>query len=337
MDETVGDVAKLREPNRLLAAAMAEAGVSNNGLAKRVRDLGQADDQTVRCDHVDVKRWLDGMVPKEPKRTYVAKALSAKLGRRISAAEVGFGESEDQQQALADSGTDYPEHADTAIGLLDTLAEGDLADNPSVTAARWAADVAPQVITGYLFADPVSPLAVQTEPVSGPAVAGRIRDTAASLMQMDFQWGGGHVRRMLLGYFRDQVVPELRKEHTEATRREVFSAAAEVAQLLGWSAYDAGRHGAAIRYFVQGLKLAREANDHMQGGRLLANLSHQANFLGNYGDAVKFARAAQNATYGHATKNVEAMYVMMEARGLANVGDRSATATMLNRAELLLD
>lgn len=175
------------------------------------------------------------------------------------------------------------------------------------------------------------------EPVQGMAVAERIRDTTASLMRMDFQWGGGYVRRMLLQFFRDQVVPELRKRRPDRAHREIFSAAAEVAQLLGWSAYDAGRHGAAMRYFVQGLKLAREGQDHMMGGRLLANLSHQANFLGNFADAVKFARAAQAATFGHATKNVEAMYVMHEARALANLGDRHGTSGAIHRAEQLFE
>ncbi|WAL65957.1 hypothetical protein ORV05_34755 [Amycolatopsis cynarae] len=127
------------------------------------------------------------------------------------------------------------------------------------------------------------------------------------------------------------------KSHPEAARREIFGAAAEVAQLLGWSAYDAGRHGAAMRYFVQGLKLAREARDYMMGGRLLANLSHQANFLGNYADAVKFARAAQSATAGQATKNVQTMYVMHEARALANLGDRRGTAEAIHRAEQLFE
>ncbi|GHF84090.1 hypothetical protein FHX82_001158 [Amycolatopsis bartoniae] len=55
---------------------------------------------------------------------------------------------------------------------------------------------------------------------------------------------------MLIQFFRDQVVPLLRKHHPEPIRREIFGAAAEVAQLLGWSAYDAGRHGVAMRYFT---------------------------------------------------------------------------------------
>ena len=116
-------------------------------------------------------------------------------------------------------------------------------------------------------------------------------------------------------------------------RREIFSAAAEVAQLLGWSAYDAGRHGAAQRYFTQGLRLATEAGDPVLGGRLLSNLSHQANYLGRYDEALQFARAAQASGGGRATGTVTAMFLAMEARALASSGDARLCANALNLAE----
>ena len=114
---------------------------------------------------------------------------------------------------------------------------------------------------------------------------------AATMMSTDFAHGGGHVRRGLLEFFRTQVVPELHAAHPTPVRREIFSAAAELAQILGWSAYDAGRRPAAIRYFIQVLRLAEEGEDQLMGARLLANLSHQANFVRRFDDAVIYARA----------------------------------------------
>jgi hypothetical protein len=108
------------------------------------------------------------------------------------------------------------------------------------------------------------------------AVGAGIRATVRSLTALDFQYGGGHTRKPLL----------------------VYAAAADAAEVLGWSAYDAGHHGAAQRYFTQGLRLARDGGDALTGGRILANLSHQANYLGNYNEAVHFARAAQSAIVG---------------------------------------
>jgi tetratricopeptide (TPR) repeat protein len=127
--------------------------------------------------------------------------------------------------------------------------------------------------------------------------------------------------------------PLLREPHPDPIRREIFGAAAEVAQLLGWSAYDAGRHGAAQRYFMQGLRLASEAEDPVLGGRLLSNLSHQANYLGRYNEALQFARAAQTGAVGRVTATVNAMFLAMEARALASSGDSQMCAQVLHRAE----
>lgn len=239
--------------------------------------------------------------------------------------------------AAMHQGRDYPNSLDSAVSFIDTIASFDLNDDGSLIAASWADSHASQVVTGYIFAKSPSIEVADFQQVRGVAAAERIRATTATLMTMDFQWGGGYVRKMLLQFFRQHVVPELRRRHPDPARREIFSAAAEVAQLLGWSAYDAGRHGAAARYFVQGLKLAEEADDHLMGARLLANLSHQANFLEQFDDAVTYARAAQSALRGHSTQTVESMCIMMEARGLASLSDRLGASKAIHRAERLFE
>lgn len=323
-----------REPNLRLAAVMQEAGMSNKGLARRMVEATASWKEPVRADHNDVRKWRDGMVPKEPKPRVIADVLSAKLGRRVSLADIGFGEvDEPADDSLVTDGLAYQADAVQAIDLLHQLTDADLADQRRIVTATTLESAASQIITGYMFAAPVVLTPGDEGPLRGAAAAERIRRTTAHLMDMDFQFGGGHTRRMLIQFFRDQVVPLLRKQHPDLVRREIFGAAAEVAQLLGWSAYDAGRHGVAMRYFTQGLKLAREADDHMLGARMLSSLSHQANYLGRFSDAVSFARAAQTATFGRATNTVTAMFLAMEARALASLGDRSGTAAALNRAE----
>jgi hypothetical protein len=156
-------------------------------------------------------------------------------------------------------------------------------------------------------------------------------------MDLDFHFGGGHVRRLLLFYFRSEIIPLLRGQHPDRVRRELFSAAAEAAEMLGWSAYDAGRHGIAQRYFAQALRLAEEAADLVLGARLMSSLSHQANYLGQYGDALQLARAAQSAAAGRATPTVQSMFLAMEARALASLGDRAGCVATLHRAERELD
>lgn len=198
-----------------------------------------------------------------------------------------------------------------------------------------------RVISGYLFArspavdEPASP-SVSTAREQD-LVADRIRSAASGLMSVDFERGGGRVRAALTHYFRNSVIPELRAERAGDRRPVVYGAAAEVAQLLGWSAYDVGHQSVAARYFTLGLRLADEASDQLMGARLLANLSHQYNSVGNYPQALTMARAAQAALRGRGTPSVEAMCIMMEARALASLRDERAASRAIGHAERLFD
>jgi hypothetical protein len=226
-----------------------------------------------------------------------------------------------------------PADSGHAVTSLNSLASADMTDRPEVAQASWLSGTAPGIITDYLFLSPAWHHDGEPLTHAPNTAATQIRVVAQHLMDIDFQFGGGYVRRMLLHYFQSEIVPLLRKPHPEPVRREIFGAAAEVAQLLGWSAYDAGRHGAAQHYFMQGLRLAAEAEDPVLGGRLLSNLSHQANYLGKYDEALQFARAAQASARGRASATVTAMFLAMEARALASRGDAQLCGRALNLAE----
>ncbi|UGT64315.1 hypothetical protein [Nocardia asteroides] len=231
-------------------------------------------------------------------------------------------------------GTAYQRDVVDAIDLLDDLAALDDTAMGDLRAAPLTGIAASQVVTGYLFGD--SPDRVRPEPVFGVGAAQRIRDVVAEITAQDFEHGGGHVRPGLLEFFRTDVVPVLHAVHSGQARREVFAAAAETVQLLGWSSYDAGRHAVASRYFVQALRFAQEAGDRLLGAQMLGNLSHQANFLGRFDDALMYARAARTSTYHGGSAVVETMCVMMEARALASLSDRRATVAAIVRAEQLI-
>ncbi|GLZ36352.1 hypothetical protein Lesp02_85390 [Lentzea sp. NBRC 105346] len=321
-----------KTPNRKLAAVMTQAGISNKGLAARVRELAARDGHEIAADHVAVRRWLDGGGARVRTAEYVARALGAKLGRPVSLSEIGFDAARTAGEVdILQAGVQYPTDSGRSVELLDKLADADLADSPAVMASGWDALAAPGIITGYMFG--ASTVETPSLVVAGPGAVERIRAVTAHFTDIDFQFGGGQVRRMMLFYFKTEIVPLLRQSQPDAIRRQIFSAAAEVAGLLGWSAYDAGRHGAAQRYFVQGLRLAREANDRAYGAYLLSNLSHQANYLGRFSDAVQLARAAQSAAVGTGVPAAMSSYFAMEARALANLGDERGCSDALRRSE----
>ncbi len=117
-----------------------------------------------------------------------------------------------------------------------------------------------------------------------------IRDAAATFMQLDFKYGGGHGHRALRHYFRYEVLPLLNVSYSAKVGTALFGAAAEVSQLLAWTAYDTGNHRLAHRYLTSALRLSQVIDDRMFGARILGNLSHQANYLGNHAQAIQQAR-----------------------------------------------
>jgi hypothetical protein len=111
-------VSTQNEPNRLLAAVMAEAGISNKGLAARVRAQGERDGYSISADHVSVRRWLDGSMPRKRTAQYIALALSAKLGRKVTLTDLGLA-------------------ADTGGGTLLEAANGEDCDPIEVSQRVW--------------------------------------------------------------------------------------------------------------------------------------------------------------------------------------------------------
>lgn len=267
----------------------------------------------------------------------LAKACDRELGAGGELVRL-WHQADSERARKTDGDAGYPASLAASVSLLEDVTGADIGDSPAVVQAAWVPGVVPAAISGYLFsgrdwAGQDGGIPVLPRPGGGPGAAGRIRDFTRMLMDLDFRYGGGHTRKILLFYFRSEIVPLLHASRAGRARSGLFSAAAEVAQLLGWSAYDSGRHGAAQKYFIQGLRLAAEAGDTVLGGRLLSNLSHQANYLGHFSEALQLARAAQSAAASRATPAVRAMFLAMEARALASCGEPAACASVLHRAE----
>ncbi|WP_046501463.1 hypothetical protein [Streptomyces odonnellii] len=79
-----------RIPNRQLAALIAEAGFSNAGLARRVDQLGLEHGLDLRYDKTSVTRWLRGQQPRGTTPALIAEVFTRRLGRRLTAQELGL-------------------------------------------------------------------------------------------------------------------------------------------------------------------------------------------------------------------------------------------------------
>ncbi|MFE4059443.1 regulator [Streptomyces sp. NPDC059096] len=79
-----------RTPNRQLAALIAEAGFSHAGLARRVDQLGLEHGLDLRYDKTSVTRWLRGQQPRGTTPALIAEVFTRRLGRRLSAQDLGL-------------------------------------------------------------------------------------------------------------------------------------------------------------------------------------------------------------------------------------------------------
>ncbi|MFF8192163.1 sporulation protein [Streptomyces bobili] len=319
-----------REPNAQLAAVMDEAQVSNKGLARRMKDAAARRGITLGTTHVSVQRWRDGAGIQPQTATIMADALSEKLGRRISPGELGFF---DHTQPAAPQPIGYPRDVPDVLSLLDDLAQ-QRADAPNPAGLTVSdTDLSSAVLTWMI----ARPDGIQADRPAHQRVGMRdvraIRDAAATFMMLDFKYGGGHGHKALRHYFRHEVLPLLDASYSQKVGNALYGAAAEVSQLLAWTAYDAGNHRLAHRYLTSTLRLSQVIDDRMFGARILGNLSHQANYLGNHAQAIQLARAAVEGAKGRATPRAMANYSAMEARALSSAGDRIAAGRAMNEAE----
>src|SRR5690606_32009537 len=97
-------------------------------------------------------------------------------------------------------------------------------------------------------------------------------------------------------------------------------AAAELAYLVGWMAYDDGRHGLAERYLIQALRLAKASENRVLGAHVLAGMSDQANALGRPSKALTLARSGQRDIHPDDSPACMTDLLILEARALAALG-----------------
>lgn len=164
-----------------------------------------------------------------------------------------------------------------------------------------------------------------------------VRRMTATLRTLDNEYGGGHIRETAVRFLDADVTPLLAGRFSEQTGRSLFAATAELTQLAGWAAYDAGLHGLSQRYLIQSLRLAIAAADRPLTAEILAAMSHQAAYLRAVAEAVDLARASARVAADAGVEAIVAEAAVLEAHGHALAGDESACAAALDRAERTLD
>ncbi|MGH3564441.1 MAG: hypothetical protein ACRDRH_00095 [Pseudonocardia sp.] len=172
--------------------------------------------------------------------------------------------------------------------------------------------------------------------LSGRRVSTRLVDrlTAmiAELRRMDDVAGGGSMLTMAQHQFGWVAGLLDRASYDERTSRALHVVLAELGQLCGWGAYDAGQHGLAQRYNIAALRAAHSADDRALGAHILGWMAKQAAHQGRPAEAATFAESALVGVRGYGTPRLLAELHIRRAYASATLHDRSACDEAISKA-----
>lgn len=157
-----------------------------------------------------------------------------------------------------------------------------------------------------------------------------------ALRQMDASLGGGHIRNIVDAELR--LVTDLltKGAYTERLGQRVFSVAAELGRIAGWTSFDSGYHAAAERYWIAALRAAHTANDRAAGANILKCMSLQRMDADRTDEALSLARAAREGAKS-APARILAMLIVRQARTHAVRDEVRDCERLLSVAERAMD
>ncbi|MCX2971134.1 MULTISPECIES: tetratricopeptide repeat protein [Streptomyces] len=314
---------KNRRANEGLRGALVEADWSQTQLAQAVNRIGRESGMALRYDNSAVSHWIDGTRPREAVRPLVREALSRRLRRPVTLAEIGFreevpGGAVDTVESLVDLGRidmDPSRRGVLGAGLFSV----------ALTIPDW------RDVVGRLES-------VQTGRASriGWADVRTVVAMTERISELDDQFGGRHARPMAASFMVNTVAPYLRAEAPEDVRNGMLSAASDLCYLTGYMAVDEGLHGLAQRYYLKALELAGHADDHLTYCTTLRGMSVQAVDLGHGAQAQRLADAAAAAS-PQAGQRRRAFLAGQQAHAHAQIGDRGNALHFMAQAERAME
>lgn len=159
----------------------------------------------------------------------------------------------------------------------------------------------------------------------------------ADLRTMDDVTGGGTVLSLAEQEF--GVVADLLNEarYDETADRRLHIVLAELGQLCGWAAYDAGQQSLARRYWVAGLRAAHSADDRPLGAHILSCIAEQSARQGRPAEAITLIESSLTGARGSETPALLAELYGRQEYALANLGDASGCAAANSTLRLQIE
>lgn len=159
----------------------------------------------------------------------------------------------------------------------------------------------------------------------------RLRAMIPDLRAMDDVAGGGTVLSLAEQEF-GMIAGLLNQAfYDEITGHALHTALAELGQLAGWAAYDAGQPGLAQRYYIAALRAAHSANDRPLGAHILEAMAYQAADEGHPREAITLIETAVLGVRGRETAGLLTNLYTTQAKALATLGDSVGCAAAISK------
>ncbi|MFD4370060.1 tetratricopeptide repeat protein [Streptomyces sp. NPDC058486] len=312
-----------RTPNSRLADVIDEAGVTYYALAREIRIVAAEAGAKLSTGPSAVAYWVAGGTPSGQTPLFIAEALTRRMKRKVTVAEIGLGCPASGEALGADL---LATAAD--LGRFVMLRRRDFL-NSAFAAAAVALPL------GYDHEAVAATLkAAETGGSVGTEEVATVRMLTETFRSSDEKLGGGHGLTAVTAYLTDTVTPMLAARFpSDAVRRQAFGAAAQLATLVGWKHHDLGREGVAQRYYLLGYQLACEADPYGHAAWMMRAMTHQALDLGHPDACVELAEEALRRASGKVDRRTEALLLVTCARAYGTSRESEKAARALLAAE----
>lgn len=163
-----------------------------------------------------------------------------------------------------------------------------------------------------------------------------IKSHIHEIVALDNRFGGADLLRLSTRFFRNLCDQLGTGNYDPRLERDLHSAAGELAEVVGWLAYDAEAHDLCRRMNNESLYFTRLAGDKTVELLTLQNSSMHAAAEGRPREALQIARSVLEGDY-ILSPRIKALFLTRKARAMAQSEDERALRLLPEIRELYLD
>ena len=212
--------------------------------------------------------------------------------------------------------------------------EQDLGFRPTVIKAPTVEETA--LASSLSCASPLTAIQLSPSEFADSDYLQSVQDHIREIVALDNRFGGADLVRLSARFFRTLHNQLGVGAYDPRLERDLHSAAGELAEVVGWLAYDAEEHDLARRMNQESLYFTRLCGDRTTELLTLQNSSMHAASQGRPQEALQIVRSVLEGDY-RLSSRLQSLFLTRKARAVAQCGDESALKIFPEIRGLFLD